>query len=154
MYKEKSKDGTIRLLGQPVEAWPVGSVYISIADVDPGFLFGGDWSRFANGRVLMGVKESDSDFDTVEETGGKKNHTLDKLELPEHAHSIPGHDHGIPASDGVGNLPRAVRGNATELGDIPTDLEGSTSTGDGPGINTPISILPPYINVYIWKRVA
>ena len=55
------------------EAFPVGSIYISILDTDPGTSLGyGIWQRFGNGRVLIGVDEHDNDFRLPELTGGAK----------------------------------------------------------------------------------
>ena len=55
-----------------LDAYPVGSVYISVSSTNPGTLFGGTWQAFAQGRMLVGLKPTDVDFDTVEETGGSK----------------------------------------------------------------------------------
>jgi microcystin-dependent protein len=84
-----------------INAWPVGSVFISVVPTDPATLLGGGtWARFAQGRVLVGLDESETEFDTVQETGGEKTHTLTVPEMPTHSHSI-NHDHGdsITSSD-------------------------------------------------------
>lgn len=55
------------------EAFPVGSVFIAVVSTDPATLLGyGTWSAFGAGRVLIGIDSGDTDFDTVEETGGAK----------------------------------------------------------------------------------
>lgn len=55
------------------EAFPVGSVFIAVVSTDPATLLGyGTWSAFGAGRVLVGLDSGDTDFDTVEETGGAK----------------------------------------------------------------------------------
>jgi len=54
-------------------AWPIGSIFISVSPTNPATLLGfGTWTAFAVGRVLVGLKAADADFDTVEETGGAK----------------------------------------------------------------------------------
>lgn len=40
-----------------------------------------------NGKVPVGYDSSDTDFDTVGKTGGKKTHTLTINEMPAHTHS-------------------------------------------------------------------
>lgn len=37
--------------------YPVGSVYISVNNADPGKDFGGTWERFAEGKIIIGVDE-------------------------------------------------------------------------------------------------
>jgi hypothetical protein len=55
------------------EAFPVGSVFIAVVSTNPGTLLGyGTWSAFGAGKVLIGIDSGDTDFDTVEETGGAK----------------------------------------------------------------------------------
>ena len=59
--------------GAGSEAFPVGSVYIGVVSTNPGTLLGyGTWSAIGAGRVLVGLDSGDTDFDTVEETGGAK----------------------------------------------------------------------------------
>lgn len=55
------------------EAFPVGSVFLSVVSTDPATLLGyGTWSAIGAGRVLIGRDAGDTDFDTLEETGGAK----------------------------------------------------------------------------------
>ena len=55
------------------EAFPVGSVFIGVVSTNPNTLLGyGTWSAFGAGRVMVGLNSGDTDFDTVEETGGAK----------------------------------------------------------------------------------
>ena len=73
-------------------AWPIGSVYMSVNDTNPGSLIGGSWVRIANGRMLVGVDESDTDFNDSEKTGGSKalqqhNHTASTSAAGNHSHS-------------------------------------------------------------------
>lgn len=58
---------------ETVEAFPVGAVFVSVSSTNPATSLGyGTWSAFGAGRVLVGLDSGDTDFDTVEETGGSK----------------------------------------------------------------------------------
>ena len=64
--------------------FPIGYIYMSVDPTDPGTVLGyGTWAAFAEGRVLVGVDVTDTDFDTVEETGGEKTHVLTCSEIPD-----------------------------------------------------------------------
>jgi hypothetical protein len=82
--------------------YPVGSVYINAAvSTNPGTLLGfGTWAAFGAGRVLVGLDAGDVDFDTVEETGGAKTHTLTVDEMPSHTHTQAGSDNSAPLQFG------------------------------------------------------
>lgn len=59
--------------GAVTDAFPVGSLFIGVVSTNPNTLLGyGTWSAFGAGRVLVGLDSGDTDFDTVEETGGAK----------------------------------------------------------------------------------
>ncbi len=129
------------------EAFPVGSVFISVVSTDPATLLGyGTWSAFAAGKMLVGIDSGDSDFDTVEETGGAKTHTLTTDELPAHSHDYAGgeytgaNDYGTNMS--VGNLGETTDGRSKNFN--------SETVGGGTAHNN----LPPYIVTYMWKRTA
>ena len=68
------------------------------ASYDPNKLFKNQtWVRFANGRTLVGVDDSDTSFDAVEKTGGKKTVKLTESEMPAH----PGHMYTIQDPHGA-----------------------------------------------------
>jgi len=125
--------------------YPVGSLLTTTVATNPGdadyFFSGitfGTWEAFAAGKVMVGIDSGDTDFDTVEETGGTKTHTLTIAEIPAHTHTY---------TDGFGS-----DGN---VGDEPfegqqEDIRNSGSTGGGGAHNN----LQPYIVTYIWKRTA
>jgi microcystin-dependent protein len=128
-------------------AYPVGAIYTSIVSTNPATTLGvGTWTAFGAGRVLVGLNASDSDFDTVEETGGAKtdSHALSIAEMPAHTHAIPTHDDDGPVilNNRNGNsdtTPLNYNANTTSTG------SGSAHTHD---------IVQPYIVVYFWKRTA
>ena len=51
---------------------PIGSLFETTVSTNPGTLYGGTWAAWGGGRVPVGVNTADSDFNTVEKTGGKK----------------------------------------------------------------------------------
>ena len=76
------------------DAFPVGSVFISVVSTNPGTLLGyGTWVAFGAGRMLVGIDAGQTEFDTVEETGGSKTHTLTTSEMPSHTHTQDAHNH-------------------------------------------------------------
>lgn len=155
--------------------YPVGSIYMSVNSTNPGTLFGGTWVRWGNGRALVSVNESETEFNSVEKVGGEKTHVITTAEMPSHTHSVKaqtvttstngkhthsGHSNQDIAS-GTSSKNRIVKGGDNtvsgfllENGDhshtvtIPASTTGST--GSGVGHNN----LPPYITCYMWKRTA
>ena len=127
--------------------YPVGHVITTVnANYDPNKLFKNQtWVRFANGRTLVGVNDSDASFDAVEKTGGEKTHKLTREELPKDrprilAHNSSGSDYSHSGAD---------------LGFVyGSDLKGYTGYGMYLGNDKPHNNLQPYITVYFWKRTA
>ena len=140
------------------EAFPVGSVFISVVSTNPGTLLGyGTWSAFGAGRVLVGIDAGQTEFDTVEETGGAKTHTLTEAEMPSHTHIQDAHSHvenNNSATTGglAGWAARDTSTNtsvATGYSTANTTATNQNTGGDGAHNN-----LQPYIVVYMWKRTA
>lgn len=136
----------------------IGAVLFSFnPDFSPAARYGGSWEKITD-RFLVGAGGSY----TLDSTGGSAMHTNTIAEMVSH-------DHGLPVvNDSGGFMPenspmlksfqveaRAnnnqinINGTATDW--APTGFSGPVgSTGDG----QPFSILPPYIAVNIWRRVA
>lgn len=76
------------------QAWPIGSVFMAVVNTNPASLLGfGTWSAFGAGKMLVGRDANDTDFDTAEETGGAKTHTLTEAQIPAHTHIQDAHTH-------------------------------------------------------------
>ncbi len=55
------------------DVYPVGSVYLAVVATNPATLFGfGTWQQIAVGKALFGFAAGQTEFDTLEETGGAK----------------------------------------------------------------------------------
>lgn len=157
------------------EAFPVGSVFVAVVSTNPGTLLGyGTWSAIAAGRVLVGLDSGDTDFDTVEETGGAKTVTLDTTMIPAHTHVQDAHNHTQDAHNhAMTNLRGATTGGTTTgFGGIvagsdtsstvtawsmPTATatnQATTATNQNAGGGGAHSNVQPYFVVYMWKRTA
>jgi microcystin-dependent protein len=118
-------------------------VFISVVATNPATLLGlGTWVAFGAGRVLVGRDAGDTDFDTAEETGGAKTHTLQETEIPSHVHA-----QNAPSSASGGALRLAVDTNAS--GSVAAGQDTGAAGGGGAHNN-----LQPYIVCYFWKRTA
>ena len=128
--------------------YPVGSIYINAGvSTSPATFMGfGTWSRYGEGRVLVSQSVSDTEFDTLGETGGSKTHTLSVSELPSHTHTHTVKT-GRSFSSSIGNAP-VVQGSDNTI--LSTSDETTSSTGSGSAHNN----LQPYIVVYMWRRTA
>lgn len=132
-----SMDVDLQLQGL-LKAYPIGSIYTSAVATPPSTYFGGIWVSFGAGKVLVGLDAADADFDTAEETGGSKTHTLTTSEMPAHTHTMTIENASGTGSSGSGDGNSSFSSVAT------------SSTGGGAAHNN----VQPYIVVYMWKRTA
>jgi hypothetical protein len=153
-----------------IGAYPVGSIYMNAAvATNPSTLLGfGTWVAFGAGKVPVGIDAADSDFNTVEETGGTKdaiipthNHAAGTLATDSqgsHQHTTGTGRSANAAGSTVGyysGLHAGAAGTALSTTDSQgshvhsisgsTANEGESATGKN---------LQPYIVVYMWKRTA
>jgi hypothetical protein len=64
------------ILANDKKKHPVGTIIMSTSDANPSTYMGfGTWAAWGSGRVPVGVNTGDTDFATVEKTGGAKTHT-------------------------------------------------------------------------------
>lgn len=149
--------------------YPVGSIYISVNNANPASFFGGSWTAFATGRTIVGVDTSQGEFNSVEKPGGNKD-----AAVIAHIHSVNAqntinagvHDHDTYVRNGVfaagnstasslgfsdknnGKSTSAIMGDGNHYHNVPAHNTNSTGQ-NGAGKN-----LPPYITVYMWKRIG
>lgn len=122
--------------------YPVGSLYLSVSSTNPNTFFGGTWVSFGQGKTLVGVNPSETEFNSVLKTGGSKTVTLSVNQIPAHNHSQTNElRHGPKSSWWIGG----TGGTSIEVGNYTTE-----NTGGGQSHNN----LQPYITVYIWRRTA
>lgn len=119
--------------------YPIGTIYESTKPDNPSTFMGGTWYRFGNGRVLVGVDETDPTFNVVNAIGGEKAHTLTIPEMPSHTHTFPG------ASPN-----NYVRVEASSTTGLSTSTKTTDATGGGQAHNN----LQPYVTIYRWQRTA
>ena len=140
--------------------YPVGIVITLGVSTNPNTLFGfGTWSAIA-GRVIVGIDAGQTEFDTLDETGGSKTHTLTESELPSHTHTVtdPGHSHTQRVKNSGGatvDLDRATDRTGADANVTSTTASATTgitlgNTGSGSAHNN----LQPYIVKYVWQRTA
>ena len=140
------------------ESYPVGSLYFNATNnTNPATLLGfGTWVAFGAGRVPVGFDATQTEFDTAEETGGAKTHTLTIAEMPSHKHPITGSMVGTNAINDRGgdNLFISDANGSAEMlnrwASGQSETRGVNLTGGGGAHNN----LQPYITVYMWKRTA
>lgn len=188
-YAGLDNDGKVPAAQLPAssgsEAFPVGSVFIAVVSTNPGTLLGyGTWSAFGAGRVLVGLDSGQTEFDTVEETGGSKTVTLTAAQsgLPQHTHTQNAHTHvqdahthtqnsfapriinsGTAGTVGVQGASAASNANASNAATTATNQnatavnQNTTAVNQNAGPTDASSAhtnLQPYIVVYMWKRTA
>ena len=174
-----------------LQAYPVGSIYMSVVGTDPAELFGGTWEAIAPGRVLIGAGEYSSSVSYQAGTrGGVRERTLKESNIPKHTHTVEiatqtqshKHKNGVfdEAAAGAGPLssnygatkmsPTATQhvmaadsssfGTSAQLYMGYTGLASTSHTHDvtvgsyGSDNPLPISVMQPYLVVYMWKRTA
>jgi len=141
-----------------LQTYTIGSIYISTSSTNPSSIYGGTWERYGNGKTLVGVSESETEFSSVNKTGGEKTHTLTLSEMPSHNHSFrpfhsqPGYGANMTVKGNYFVWSTGVNwANETNL---LTDINKASFVTEYSGSGTAHNNLQPYITVYIWQRTA
>ena len=139
------------------DVYPVGSIVTFYDTADHSNFLGLTWTRFAGGRMVVGYSSSDTNFDTIGETGGEKTHTLTVNEMPNHYHDVVYGSNdattGISIScTGTGNQVLNLNGWAWDKNsNTPYGNNAyAKKTGGGQAHNN----MPPYIVASLWRRTA
>lgn len=136
--------------------YPVGSIYMSVNEVNPTTLFGGTWEKIED-RFLLGTSSSRRAGDT----GGSWTYTLSQENIPQYKlGDIPAvvpHSH-VKWDNG------GVRG--TTVGQATTEKPGATGSSQitsgsqygwsiySNGGGQAFTVIQPFMAVNIWKRTA
>lgn len=133
----------------PYPYFPIGYVYISTININPSSYFGGTWEQI-QGKFLLACNSTY----TAGSTGGEATHKLTVNEMPSHAHDMD------EASYGGGGYKNklGIRGDGGGSSHYVASYSQSNSystyvpqpSGGGQAHNN----MPPYLAVYMWKRIA
>lgn len=135
---------------------PVGSLYFSTNSTSPASLFGGTWERYAQGRVMVSASDTDTDF-TVGKTGGEKTALVDLTKLyalwANRGNDFIADVETIPGNNTVW---RATVKSQTLNHYATTDVSNAgvrvvLPQGDN---HRRVSVIQPYVAVYVWRRTA
>ena len=134
-------------------AWPVGSIYLSLSDVSPAELFGGQWERLKD-RFLLAA----GDAHAIGETGGEEKVTLTEKQLPQ----VKGTITAAAYSNAWGMFSAATGAFSRVENDMPSPVGGSVSSGNQRSRSVEMSFgggmahsnMPPWLAVTMWKRTA
>lgn len=126
--------------------YPIGAIYLSVSATNPAILFGGKWEQIKD-RFLLAA----GDTYNAGSTGGAATVTLQNTHLPVL----------------TGTLPH-IAGDESSVSGICTHISGGNSYKEGTQSGTSVTTkhqikigggaahenMPPYLTVYMWKRVA
>lgn len=143
------------------KVYPIGSIYMSANDAEPSVLFGGTWERLKD-RFLLGA----GDDYVAGTTGGEKTVVLTKEQLATHMHPVfavgltekvfvntpiqTGGSGAMVNLNGELNANTAIVPSTDHLHLIAQDTASQYSQTR----NQPHNNMPPYLAVYMWKRIA
>lgn len=132
--------------------YPVGSIYLSVNNVDPSTLFGGTWVQIKDKFLL-----SAGDTYTGGATGGEATVTLTEPQLPNVSGSwvIHGQENGTEFWQAHGKATGStISGSYKAITEARTGANSLGSPGFSFGNNQAHNNMPPYLVVYMWKRTA
>ena len=145
--------------------YPVGSIYTSVNSTNPSSLFGGTWEQIQD-RFLLACGNTYS----AGNTGGEAEHLLTISEMPSHTHIQNSHRHSL-RSTSSGNsyawgFGRSNCGPVSGVMETSADgwydqdnkseilMSNVTPTNQNTGGGTSHNNMPPYLVVYVWKRIS
>ena len=150
----------------------VGEIEMNVTGTNPGTKYPGTtWVSWGSGKVPVGVDSAQTEFNTVEKTGGEKSHKMTAAENGPHYHTGPSHTHepgtgshfstfsGTMSVEAIGEIAGSeweipqIASSGTWHQPTATAAAGNGNTGTS-GSGTAHNNLQPYITCYMWKRTA
>lgn len=155
MFKATDEDKTVTVLDSENflnKLYPVGAIYLTWNDNNPGNFLGGTWIRMGEGRALfgVGVSKDTNGFSarvSEHEEWGYWKHKITVDEMPPHNHAIGQSNFGAGRND-WGLVAAGAHGGSIAM--VNYSNGGTSVTGGGKDFY----MTPPYIGIYIWRRTA
>lgn len=172
--------GGITLNGVSIfdKIYPVGSLYLSVTNTNPGTLFGGTWISWGAGRVPLAIgNNGETNYTSPEQTGGSENSVATHThEQNAHNHTQDAHHHNLRStnsysqdvigygygaeSQGVGGTKTNAsvywyekdRSNNVLVSDSQPYIHSTTAVNKDTGVSGGNRM--PFITCYMWKRTA
>lgn len=138
----------------PAPFYPIGSVYISVENVNPQNYFGGTWTQISDGYYLMACTSGAKD------TGGSGTSGSTKLSASQSG--LPAHTHALDPN----KRPMLDTGNTGMWGCTINQVSSYNYTAENLVLSVvkntaqsaseghTHSITPKYFKVYAWYRIA
>ena len=123
----------------PLDAYPIGAVYISTQPTDPASILGGRWQALDEGRVLIGAG-------AAHPAGGSHSHSV-------YRGSGTGTRECVPEYYDTGHFlfgSGSVNLGTTQSGGLHSHYLYIDDTGGGAAHNN----MQPFLSVYMWTRTA
>ena len=127
------------------DIYPVGSIYMNITNINPNTVFGGKWEQIKDTFLL-----ASGNYASLGSIGGNENHTLTIEEMPSHTHSHP----ETVAWPLVENQEREWGVYYYTLDNQKHPYTHWINETRSAGGGQPFSIMPPYLSINVWKRIA
>lgn len=131
----------------PCPYYPVGSIYLSVNNVNPSQFFGGTWVQLKD-RFLLGA----GDTYTAGDTGGRKEISLSASigACNSDAGTLGYITEGSNSYQNNHNANYVIGGSNRGF----SRWNHSTPVTETTSNNRNTNIMPPYLVVYMWKRTA
>ena len=141
-------NGTKIKIPDLLSVYPVGSIYLSVDNTNPGTLFGGTWEQLKD-RFLLGAGSTY----TNGSTGGEATHKLIESELPKHKHVISCGGNMLSVETTINN-PAMTKseGFVSGVNSWYANSNKNAGTLNNTGGDAAHNNMPPYLVVYMWKR--
>lgn len=138
----------------PCPYYPVGSIYMSVNNIDPSTFFGGKWEQIKD-RFLLACGSTYSNGST----GGSTTHTHTTGDCTLTVNQMPSHSHTTATvyPFTLGGMRTAIaNSNSSDRTGTAYDVVDSTGGGQAHnhGNTGSSNNMPPYLAVYVWKRTA
>lgn len=128
---------------------PAGKLWGSDDPTSPASIVGGTWERIKDRFILAA-----GDTYAAGSTGGEAEHTLTIAEMPKHSHI----ENMQASNGGIATIAiRNSKGNTSGMAGYSQNDWLTNSLGlstDGAGKDAAHNNMPPYIAMYVWKRIA